>query len=83
MICCSRLGDRISFSEFFYIMTRKDKKDYSGNMADAATEGNPGPDTLGSAKEFTHSSKIISLEQGQMLNLPPEIEKLNDDIKQR
>jgi len=30
LLCCSSRGDRISFNEFYLIMTREDRNDFSG-----------------------------------------------------
>ena len=33
LLCCSSRGDRISFNEFYLIMTREDLNDFSGELA--------------------------------------------------
>lgn len=34
LLCCSSRGDRISFNEFYLIMTREDRDDFSGVPVD-------------------------------------------------
>mmetsp|Transcript_22035 Transcript_22035/g.29437 ORF Transcript_22035/g.29437 Transcript_22035/m.29437 type:complete len:93 (+) Transcript_22035:339-617(+) len=36
LLCCSSRGDKISFKEFYTIMTREDRNDFSGQPAAAS-----------------------------------------------
>ena len=59
LLCCSQRGDRISFSEFHHIMTRKDKDDFSGKING---KSRPGATAETLTEELIENSKIITLQ---------------------
>ena len=78
LLCCSSRGDRISFNEFYLIMTREDRNDFSGVPA---TSSNPTPHnqmlSIAQHDNINHlrpsmlstRSNQITLEEGHMLNM--------------
>ena len=81
LLCCSSRGDRISLSEFHLIMTREDKNDFSGTPACAINPGTKSSQQAAKAasnmtvvdSEDVVAEHMASVEDGQMLNLPHEV----------
>ena len=78
LLCCSSRGDRISFNEFYLIMTREDRNDFSGvpatNQNHTPQNQMLAPPQMDINNQFrpsvlTNRSQGITFEDGQMLNM--------------
>lgn len=72
LLCCSSRGDKISFNEFYLIMTREDRNDFSGVPVN---DSQPSKSQLSNVGKQSQQPAKVTLEDGQMLNIP-----LQEDI---